>query len=270
MGAVLLLAGAAQFQASPPAAAAPAAHLRLAGSSTMAPLMAEVAKRFQRYHPGVRIDIAQSTSGHGLQAVRDRRADIGMVSRALAAQESTLYGIPIARDGVAVVVHRDNPLSALDAGQLADIYRGKTVNWRQLGGADGALHLLAGNADSGSTELMEQYMKLPFGAFRGQRSIGANAERIRAVAADPLAIVYVSLGEAERNARAGVPIKLLALDGVPATSANIRNVRYPVARPLTLVMLAAPSGAARTFTQYCATSEISDLVLAHDFVPYLD
>lgn len=270
LAAALLLAGAAQHQAIAPAAAEPAARLRLSGSTTMAPLMAEVAKRFQRYHPGIRIEIATGGSGKGLGEVRQGRADLGMVSRALADTESDLYGIPIARDGVAVVVHRDNPLSALDAAQLAAIYTGKIGNWRQLGGANGTLHLLAGLADSGSTELLTQYLGLPYSAFMGQRGIAENAERIRAVAADPLAIVYVSLGEAERSALGGAPIKLLALDGVPATSANIRNTRYPIARPLTLVSRDMPAGAARAFTQFCATSQISDLVLAYDFVPYLD
>ena len=268
--AVLLLAGAAQYQAIPPAAAAPAAHLRLTGSSTMGPLMTEVARRFQRHHPRIRVDVEMGGSGRGLSDVRQGRADIGMVSRALADGENDLYGIPIARDGVAVVVHRDNPLAALQREQLAGIYTGKITNWRQLGGADGPLRLLAGHANGGSTAQLTHYLGLPYTAFAAPRGIDGNAERIRAVAADPLAIVYASLGQAERQLQAGLPIKLLALDGVAASSANIRNASYPMARPLTLVSRNVPAGAARQFTQFCATSQISDLVLAHDFVPYLD
>ncbi|KQX01926.1 hypothetical protein ASC94_04915 [Massilia sp. Root418] len=273
--AALLLAAAAQYHAAAPAAAAPPQRLRVAGSYTMAPLMADVARRFQRYHPGIRIEIDTGGSASGLEAVRQERAAIGMVSRALSGTESKLYGIPIARDGVAIVVHRDNPLAGLDAAQLAAIYSGKTVNWRQLGGADAALHLLSGVPGSGEAELLAHYLGLPAAALAGPHAASHDshaslADRVRAVAADPLAIAYLSLGEAERQARAGAPIKLLALDGVPATSANIRNARYPMSRPLTLVSRGTPAGAARIFTQYCATSQISDLVLAHGFVPYLD
>lgn len=268
--AMLLLAAAAQYQSMPPAAAAPAVRLRLTGSSTMGPLMTEVARRFQRYHPEIGIDIEMGGSGRGLSDVRLGRADIGMVSRALTDLESDLYGIPIARDGVAVVVHRDNPLSGLDSKQLADIYTGKVANWRQLGGTGGALHLLAGHPNGGSTALLTHYLGLPFSAFAASRRIEASADRVQAVAADPQAIVYASLGQAERHIRAGLPVKLLTLDGVPATSGNVRNARYPMARPLTLISQDVPAGAARVFTQFCATSQISDLVLAHDFVPYLD
>lgn len=261
--AVLLLAAAARYQAAPPAAAAPAVRLRLAGSPAMAPLMADVARRFQRYHPEIRVDIDSGGAEPVLDSLRSGRADLALASRPLAGIDGGLQGVPIARDGVALVVHRDNPLSGLDRVQLAAILGGKIDNWRQLGGADLALRLLQ-DAAAGPAELPAPYPGLP-GAPAAARPGGAPA-----VAADPRAVAILPLAEAERAARAGAAIKLLAVDGVPATGANVRNARYPLSRPLLLVSRGAPAGAARTFTQFCATSQVSDLVLAHDFVPYLD
>lgn len=253
--AVLLLAAAARYQAAPPAAAAPAVRLRLAGPPAMAPLMTDVARRFQRYHPEIRVDIDSGGAEPVLDSLRSGRADLALASRPLAGIDGGLQSVPIARDGVAMVVHRDNPLSGLDRAQLAAILGGKIGNWRQLGGADLALRLLQ-DAAAGPAELPAPYPDLPGG--------------VPAVAADPRAVAILPLAEAERAARAGAAIKLLAVDGVPATGANVRNARYPLSRPLLLVSRGAPAGAARTFTQFCATSQVSDLVLAHDFVPYLD
>lgn len=251
-------------------AAAQTGRLLLTGSTTMAPLMIDVAKRFQTLHPGVQIEVQMGGSGRGIGDARAGKADIGMVSRALGEMERDLHGISIARDGVAVIVHKDNPVSALGDRQLLDIYSGKIANWRQVGGGDTPLHALAGGPEGASSELISHYLQLPYEQIKAQRRVGPNAERIAAVAADPQAIIWVSLGEAERNALSGVPIKLLAVGGVAATSRNVRNGNYPISRPLTLVTRGTPTGAARAFIEYCVSSQITDIVIGFDFVPYLD
>lgn len=248
----------------------PASRLLLTGSTTMAPLMTEVAKRFQTLHPGIQIEVQMGGSGKGISDVRQGKADIGMVSRALGESERDLAGMPVARDGVAVIVHKDNPVNVLSDRQLLDIYSGKIANWRQVGGRDAPMHILAGPPEGGSSELFSHYLQLPYDRIKADRRVGPNAERITAVAADPDALIWVSVGEAERKARDGVPIKLLAVGGVLASSKSVRSGNYPISRPLTLVTRGSPAGAARAFIEYCVSSQVTDLVLAFDFVPYLD
>ena len=55
-----------------------------------------------------------------------------------------------------------------------------------------------------------------------------------------------------------------------ATSRNIRNGNFPISRPLTLVTRGQPTGLTKVFIEYCVSSQVTDLVIAHDFVPYLD
>lgn len=265
-----LVAGLVLAQLAAGETAAQGTRLRLSGSTTMAPLMAEVAKRFRSRHPDIQIEVQAGGSGQGIGDARSGKADIGMVSRSLGETERDLHGISIARDGVAVIVHKDNPVSALGDRHLLDIYSGKIANWRQVGGRDAPLRVLAGPAEGGSSELFSRYLHLPYEQIKAQGRVAANAERIAAVAADSQAIIWVSVGEAERKARDGVPIKLLAVGGVVAGSKNVRNGNYPISRPLMLVTRGTPTGAARSFIEFCVSSEITDLVLAFDFVPYLD
>lgn len=245
-------------------------QLLLAGSSTMAPLMSEIAKRFQSLHPGVRIEVRTGGSGRGISDVREGKADIGMVSRALTEAEGDLHGIPIARDGVGIIVHRDNPVTSLSDRQLVDIYTGKIANWRQVGGRDATILVLAGPPERGSSELFVHYLQLRYEQIKFQRQIGENAERTKVIVGNPHAIIYTSIGEAERNIRAGTPIKLLPMGGVAASSRTVRSGDYPIARPLTLVAKAVPTGLARDFIEFCLSSQVTDLVRALDFVPYLD
>lgn len=247
-----------------------AGRLLVTGSSTMAPLVTAIAKRFQGLHPGVQVEVQMGGSGRGIADVRQGKADIGMVSRALAEAEQVFYGVPIARDGVAVVIHRDNPVPSLTDRQIADIYTGKITHWTQVGGADKPILLVKAEAGRSSTELFTHYFGVPYDDIKARQVVGDNPTRIKLLIENPNAILYVSVGEAERKAQAGVPIKLLPVAGVAATSKNIRSGDYPISRPLTLVTRELPKGLAKAFIEFSLSSEVTDLVLAHDFVAYLD
>jgi phosphate transport system substrate-binding protein len=59
-----------------------------------------------------------------------------MVSRTLKSTERGLTSFTIAMDGIAIVVHGRNPVPTLTRHQIIDIYTGKILNWREVGGPD--------------------------------------------------------------------------------------------------------------------------------------
>lgn len=266
----LLCATEAALPQSRRAVDALAGHLLITGSSTAAPLVSAMAKRFEAHHPGVSIEVQTGGSGRGIADARQGRADIGMVSRALGEAEQDLVGAPIARDGVALIVHKSNPVRALSDDQVIGIYTGKFTNWKQLGGRDAPILTVAADDRRSSAELFGHYFHLTRDAIKAQRTVGDNALRVKLLAENPSAIVYMSVGEAERAAHAGTPIRALPVAGVEATSRNIRNGNFPISRPLTLVTRAEPVGLAKAFVDYCVSSQVTDIVIAFDFVPYLD
>lgn len=245
-------------------------RLLLTGSSTMAPLMKAVAGRFVALNPGVRIEVQAGGSGRGIADARQGRADIGMASRSLTDAEQDLFGFALARDGVTVIVHRDNPVKTLTNRQMADIYAGRAVNWKKFGGRDAPIVVLAARQGYSSTELFAHFLGIDYPEIKAHQVLGDNPTRIEAVAANPNAIVYVSVGEAERKARGGTPIKPLPVNGVEATSKNIRTGNYPISRPLLLVTRVLPAGVAKKFIEFSLSPQVTDLILAHDFVPYFD
>ncbi|MFQ5744400.1 MAG: substrate-binding domain-containing protein, partial [Acidobacteriota bacterium] len=88
-------AGDGRHDSSPSALAG---KLVLTGSSTVAPLASEIGKRFETLHPQTRIDVQMGGSSRGIADARQGLADIGLVSRALHADESDLHAFTIARD----------------------------------------------------------------------------------------------------------------------------------------------------------------------------
>lgn len=244
--------------------------LHIAGSSTMGPLLKEIAAKYHLLHPEVAVDVELGGSARGLEDVRAGHAHIAMLSRALAPSERDLYGIPIARDGVGVVVHAHNPLRELSFTQLQSIFTGSARAWQELGGSKDAIYALGGLRDGASSALLARYLKQPLEAFNLNAAVESNLERLAVVAACENAIAYVSVGTAERAIAQGVPVRLLPIGGVAASTANIRNGSYPICRALTLASREAPTGIARSFFAFCLSAQVNGILAAFDFVPYLD
>ncbi|OKH43309.1 ABC transporter substrate-binding protein [Calothrix sp. HK-06] len=240
--------------------------LVLTGSSTVAPLAAEIAKRFESEHSGVRVDVQSGGSSRGITDARQGTADIGLVSRALKPEEKDLKAFSIARDGVTVILNKDNPVKSLTDKQIVDIYTGKVTNWRSVGGKDGNITVVNKAEGRSTLELFTHYFKLQNKDIKAQVVIGENEQGIKTVAGNPNAIGYVSIGSAEQGANNGVAIKLLPVNGVEATIANVQNGTFPISRPLNLVTKTQPQGMAKQFIHFAESQQVSDIVKKQNFV----
>lgn len=241
--------------------------LVLTGSSTIAPLAAEIGKRFESLHSDVRIDVQTGGSSRGISDARAKLADIGMVSRALKDDEKDLLGFTVALDGIAVILNTANPVAALDKQQIIDIYTGKIVNWKDLGGNDAAITVVNKAEGRSTLELFLHYFGLKNTDVKPQVIIGDNQQGIKTVLGNPDAIGYVSVGTAEYEAGQGAAIKLLPLDGIAASVENVRNRSFPLSRPLNLVTRSEPTGRVKDFIEFAESPQVHDLIEAQYFVP---
>ncbi|XLZ71563.1 substrate-binding domain-containing protein [Massilia sp. SR12] len=226
----------------------------------MGPLLREISAKYRLLHPEVAIDVALGGSLRGLDDVRSGHAHIAMLSRALAPGEHDLYGIPIARDGLGIVVHASNPMEQLDFEQLQAIFNGRID----------AFHVIGAQPGSASSALLARFLCQPLDAFKPSAAVESNTERMAVVASCENAISFVSIGAAERAIAQGVSIRLLPVAGISACMANIRNGSYPICRSLTLASKEAPVGIARSFFAFCLSAQVNGILNAFDFVPYLD
>lgn len=241
--------------------------LVLTGSSTIAPLAAEIGKRFESLHPDVQVDVQSGGSSRGVSDARSGLADIGMASRALKEEEKDLFGTVIAKDGIAVILHTGNPVKALSDEQVKAIYTGAISNWKMVGGKDAPITVINKAEGRSTLELFLHYFKLKPEEVKASVVIGDNEQGIKTLAGNPDAIAYVSIGSAEFAVSDGLPIKLLAMNGIAASTVTVKNGTFPLSRPLTLVTKTVPVGLAKTFIDFAGSPACYDLVKELFFVP---
>jgi phosphate transport system substrate-binding protein len=238
------------------------------GSSTVAPLVADAAKQYEASHPGVRIEVQSGGSSRGISDTTSGVADLGMVSRALKdGEETKLAAHTIARDGVCVIIHRDNPVRLLDKPQLIDIYTKKITNWKDVGGKHAAI-VVANKAEGRSTlEVFLHYLGLDQADVKADIVVGENLHVIQSVVSNPNTVGYVSIGTAMAEEKAGTPIQLVVTDGKTPTMESVRDGSFPITRPLNVVTDAETSPAAQAFLDYLMSTEIHGIIEKHYFVP---
>lgn len=241
-------------------------RLTLTGSSTVAPLALEIAKRFEKLNPGVRIDVQSGGSSRGVADARSGAAQVGMVSRAPKPDEGDLTATTIAMDGVSLIVHRSNPIASLSDDQVRAIYTGQVRKWREVGGPDLPISVVNKAEGRSTLELFLSHYRLKNSDIRAQVVIGDNQQGIKTVAANPGGIGYVSIGTAAFEAGQGTPIRLLAMAGVPAEVAEVRKGRFPLSRPLNLVVRGQPSPWVKRFLAFARSPAVNDLIEAQFFV----
>ncbi|MDA0666964.1 MAG: phosphate ABC transporter substrate-binding protein [Planctomycetota bacterium] len=242
-------------------------RLVVTGSSTLAPLLADLAASYERLHPEVRIDVQSGGSGRGIADARSGVADFGMVSRDLYTEEGDLKAWTLARDGVGLLVHEENPIPALTSNQVRAIYRGEITDWSQLGGAAGRITVVHKAEGRATLQVFLDYFGLKNPEIHADIIAGENEHAIKTIAGDRRALGYVSIGTAEEDILHGISVRLVDLDGVPASSEEVAAGRFPMTRALNLVAPESPHGVAADFLLYVMSSEANDQIRAFSFTP---
>lgn len=239
----------------------------VSGSSTIAPLAAELGKRFEGVHPDARINVETGGSSRGIADARSGQVDIGMVSRALKPDEHDLTAHLIARDGVAMIVNAGVEVNELSREQIIAIYTGTITNWKELNGVDQEITVVNKAEGRSTLELFLHHFGLKAPQIRASVVIGDNQQGIKSVASIPGAIGYVSIGSAEAAVAEGTGVRLLPLEGVQASTANVLNGTFPLSRELNLVTKGAPSSTAQAFIEFCRSREADSTIRELFFVP---
>ncbi|MHC2067532.1 phosphate ABC transporter substrate-binding protein [Bremerella sp. T1] len=241
--------------------------LTITGSSTVAPLVSEIAKRYEAAHPGVQIDVQTGGTGKGIADVRQGIAGIGMASRNLKPDEDDLTAHALASDGVGMIVHAENGVGELTQAQILQIYRNEVNNWQELGGENLPIQVVHKAEGRATLEVFLNHFQIENPSIQPDVIVGHNEQGIKTVAGARGSIGYVSIGTAEANIEAGVPIKLLPLEGIEATTETVASGSFPMSRPLLLITQGELTPVAADFLKFAQSEEVHDLIRENYFVP---
>jgi len=250
----------------------PDGQLIVTGSTTLLPIAEQAAESFQKANPGTNVLVSGLGSSAGIEAVASGTSDIGTASRELNADEQGLglVDTPVAYDGIAVIVHPDNPVDALGTDELRAVFSGEITNWSQVGGEDRRIDLVNRDEASGTREAFKKIVMKETTFDRSAVVLPGTGQVRDVVAHSKGAIGYISFGfVAPRFSK--TQVKAIMVDNVAPSDESIMTGEYPISRALHFLTKGEPSGLAGLYIQHVLSKEIQEGVVPEaGFVPIGD
>ncbi len=238
--------------------------VRLEGSSTLLPIIKDIRKIYNNKNS---IEVKGGGSEVGLSSLVSGECDIAMVSRGLTPEEiSKGFSIhTIAYDGIAIIVNTSLRIDTITSKDVIDIYTGAETTWQKYTNLDEKITVVGKEEGRATLKVFEKFFKIK-NMRKDTIFVGSNTEDIIYVSGEPAAIGYVSIGAAVNAKNKGSEIKLLNLDGIPATKENVSNHKYPIVRELNLVTYKESSQEVKDFIAFVKSPKGQIKVEKRDFV----
>jgi phosphate transport system substrate-binding protein len=243
----------------------------IAGSTSVQPLSEMLAETFMEENQKISIEVQGGGSGQGVKAIEEGIADFGALSREVKEEEKEIAAVTyvLAKDGIAVVVNDKSVISDLSIEQMKGIFTGQIANWKELGGQDEKIVVVAREEGSGTRSAFGELTKVIDKDASGaeidstvasaliQGSTGAVTQT---VAATPGAIGYISLGSLNDT------VKAVSVEGTQARTETVLNGTYKLSRPFLYIASVEPAGAAKAWIDFVLSEAGQDIVEEAGFI----
>jgi phosphate transport system substrate-binding protein len=268
-------------------------------STETAPLVVFLGRHLEARRPHVEVTFEVEDVERGLQRLGEGEVELVAVA---GWPPEELWSAPLAIDGIAVVVHPDNPLQNLTLAQLYDVFYGRVWRWSELGVevVGDEIAVVSREEESRTRAAFEARVMTHASAAGGECSPAAAAQPapsrypddarpelaqgatplppcqadpvtanavIMAGSADVVAYVAAhseAIGYVSQGyVSAEAGVKALRLEGAPPDPPHIADGSYPLIQPFFLVARREPSGAARLFVDLSLSEEGQALIAAY-------
>jgi len=234
-------------------------HVNVTLYSTYAtqPLTRTLTDHYLDTHPEFSIKVVDNSYDDLITQITDGSAEYFMSS--YVPSDDDIWAAPIARDGLALIAHPDNPVSSIQIDDIRDIFSGRTKEWGILNGTDAMITPLTFQPKD---DVYQEFHRL----VMGQQGITSNAQvipninaMIQQVSITPDAIGYIPLSHVTDA------VKVLSIDDIVPTQSTVTDNIYPLRITLFIIGREEPPAEYRAFFSWIQSID-GQAIVSQDYV----
>lgn len=259
VGAFLLSCGLSlQYDAE----AARTGRILIAGHGPELPVVQDLAKAYERLHPGTAIDLEWDSTVRAIHLVKTGEAQIAVTDQ----PDSALTATQIAWDGIAVIVNFANPVKDVSSAQVRGLFSAQITNWSELDGATAKVEVIPRTSANNLTAGFQNTLGLTERIAASAAPVRSDQTVLSLVSGRDATISYISLAAALKAQEDGISIHILTVDQVDPGEATVKNGRYRLRRPVLMLTATQPDPLTESFLSFVRSVEGQQL-LRSMFVP---
>jgi len=265
-------------------------NLFIVGSTSVAKLIDVTAVPFYE-KTGIQLIMRPLGSDKGVVSIAENVSDIGVISRFLTKEERQrhpeLRQKTIAQDAIIFIVNIENPITNLNASQIANMYTSDTPIWP---GSGKPANLYSKKIGHGTHDSFLSYLNLEsmYSVENSQmnfKKIGINNlysnnniqgynkinQAVGLVFRDKSSLAFESLGAYQHfiEGQEFVKTKYVSFNGINPISAGKKNLEYPFKRPFNIIFNTNISDMATEYKKFLASTEAQQLLRDNYYIPVM-
>ena len=230
----------------------------------------ELAKEYER-QTGVKVLVRGGGTVVGIEDVRTGKVDFAASCRKKAADDpADVEFIQVAWDALAFIVHKSNPINDISLDEVRAIYAGKITNWKQLKGKDAPIKIFISKTKKGLSGVEGSTREL---VLKGKEVIEtpqtlflASTGIVEQMVEDtPGGFATTGFSSARKR-----NIKMLKVNGVSPDKKNITNNKYPLKRPLFLLVPRKSKPEMKKFLDFALSNQGQKFISSQGVVSLID
>jgi phosphate transport system substrate-binding protein len=237
-------------------------RILIAGYGPESPVVLDLAKAYERLHPGTAIDLEWDTTVRAIHLVKTGEAQIAVTDQ----PDPVLKATQIAWDGIAVIVNFANPVKEVSSAQVKGLFSAQITTWSKLDGAPAKVEVIPRTSANNLTAGFLNSLGLTEGMGASAAPVRSDQKVLSLVSGRDATVSYISLAAALKAQEDGISIRILTVDQVDPGEATVKNGRYRLRRPVLMLTATQPDPLTKSFLSFVCSADGQQL-LRTMFVP---
>ncbi len=237
-------------------------RILIAGSGPELPVVQDLAKVYERLHPGTAIDLEWDSTVRAIHLVKTGAAQIAVTDQPDPALKTT----QIAWDGIAVIVNFANPVREVSSAQVRGLFSTQITNWAEVDGATARVEVIPRTSVNNLTAGFQNSLGLTERMAASAAPVRSDQKVLSLVSGRDATVSYISLAAALKAQEDGISIHILTVDQIDPGEATVKNGRYRLRRPVLMLTATQPDPLTESFLSFVRSVDGQQL-LRTMFVP---
>lgn len=232
--------------------------------------LADLAKEYEK-RTGVKVLVRGGGSVLGIEDLRSGKVDFAAACRPkTSADPEEISFIHVAWDALVFIVHPSNSIKNITLEEARGIYEGRITDWRQLKGQKAPVKVFISRSKRGLSGVEASTKSLVLKnnePAESDHTVFVASSGIVEQMVETTAEGFAATGYTSARKRA---VRMLKLNGIYPTTKNIIQKKYPLKRPLYILIPKNPKPAVKKFVDFVLSKDGQQFIHSLNVISLLD